>query len=207
MMWLQPPMLRSRSRRRLLAGLSIVFVVAIGLAPPAAAASLTFNTSDGQFTPGVDNQGWWSATASNVNTSDNYFTGERDDGAVLRSFFTFNLASLDLAGQTVVAAALELVRYTYDSTDASETIALFDVSTPAATLNNNSGVSAAIFNDLGSGKNYGAFPVNDYAASSALTLTFALNAGALADITAAAGGFFSVGGAFAMRGDTLELST
>ena len=60
--------------------------------------------------------------------------------------------------------------------DTSETIAFFDVSTPAATLNNNTGASAAIFADLGSGKNYGTFGVATYSFSSALTLAFALNA-------------------------------
>lgn len=40
-----------------------------------------------------------------------------------------------------------------------ETYALFDVSTDAATLNQNEGLNAAIFADLGSGTSYGAFDV------------------------------------------------
>lgn len=175
--------------------LALFVLCAAALPHPAAAATFVFNTSDSQFTAGFDNHGWWSATAANVNTNVAYFTGERDDGALLRSFFTFDLASLVLAGETITAATLELVRFTYDSNDASETISFFDVSTNAATLNNNVGSSAAIFNDLGSGTSYGTFVVNSYASSTTLTLSFALNAAALADITAAAGQFFSIGGA------------
>jgi hypothetical protein len=143
----------------------------------------------------VDNQGWWSATAPNTNTNDNYFTGERDDGAILRSFFTFDLSSLNLTGQTITAATLELTRFGYESNDPGETIGFFDVSTPAATLNNNTGASPAIFADLGTGKSYGTFVVGDYPFSSVLTLAFTLNSNALADISTAAGGFFSIGGA------------
>ena len=69
------------------------------------------------------------------------------------------------------------------------------MSTPAATLNNNTGASAAIFADLGTGKSYGTFVVGDYPFSSVLTLAFALNSNVLADISTAAGGFFSIGGA------------
>ncbi len=182
-----------RLLRHLITGL--VVISGIALAQPVAAASFTFNTSDSQFTPGFDNQGWWSATALNTNTNTSYFTGERDDGAILRSFFTFDLSSLNLAGQTITAATLEVARYAYDSNDANETVAFFDVSTDAATLNNNTGSNAAIFNDLGSGKNYGTFVVNSYTSSMVLTLSFALNANALADISAAEGQFFSIGGA------------
>ena len=54
---------------------------------------MTFDdVSTADSSPGVDNQGRWSADARRIsNTNDNYFTGERDDGAILRSFFTFDL--------------------------------------------------------------------------------------------------------------------
>ena len=175
---------------------ALVVLACLGYVRPVAATSITFNTSDSQFTPGVDNQGFWSATFANTTTNDNYFTGELASGAVLRSFFTFDLSSLDLTDQTVTGATLELSRHLYDSTDASEIIRLFDVSTPAATLNDHTGTSASIFNDLGSGTIYGTFGVNDYTGTPTLsTLTFVLTAAALADISAAAGNFFSIGGA------------
>jgi hypothetical protein len=104
------------------------------------------------------------------------------------------LSALNLAGQTVTQATLELVRYGVNTPDASETIEFFDVSTPAAILNENNGPSPAIFADLGSGTSYGSFVVNSYTFSDTLTLSFVLNAAARADIANAAGGFFSIGG-------------
>jgi hypothetical protein len=73
-------------------------------------------------------------------------------------------------------------------------MAFYDVTTGAATLNNNVGTSAAIFDDLGSGVSYGSFVVPTYPASNVLLLSFTLNAATLADIASAAGGFFSIGG-------------
>jgi hypothetical protein len=160
------------------------------------AALISFDTSQSPFTAGVKNQGWWSDTRENFDTNENYFTGDSggSPGGASRSFFTFDLASLDLTGKTVSSATLELARFFYVSDDPAETIGFFDVSTPAATLNNNVGTSATIFDDLGSGAGYGNFVVPDYTFSVNFTLTFALNDVALADIASAAGGFFSIGG-------------
>jgi len=171
------------------------FGLAILLLPsPLWASTITFSTSDSQFSPGSDNQGWWSGTLPASGTAnDNYAVGQLG-GALLRDFFTFDLSSLNLAGQKVTGATLELTRFTYVGTDASETIEFFDVSTSAATLNNNFGTNAAIFNDLGTGTSYGSFVVPSYSPSTTLTVTFGLNGGALANITSAAGGFFSIGG-------------
>src|SRR5689334_1870915 len=112
----------------------LALLACLSLGQSAAATTLTFNTSDSRFDGLTDNQGFWSATASNNGAvKDNYFTGELDTGAVLRSFFTFDLSSLSLVGQQIVDVTLELTRYVYDSTDPTETIAFFDVSTIAAT--------------------------------------------------------------------------
>jgi len=161
---------------------------------PAAADPIIFNTSDSRFDPGVDNQGWWSATQSNVDVNDNYFAGLTCDSPActtvhdVRDFFSFDLSSLS---GDVVSATLE-VRRSFNQS-ASPTFALFDVSTDPVTLNNNTGTSAAIFNDLGTGKSYGEFRVPNGAADD--VLRFPLNATAIADIQASAGGFFSIGGA------------
>jgi hypothetical protein len=69
---------------------------------------------------------------------------------------------------------------------------VFDVSTPAATLNANEGTSQTIFDDLGTGTSFGSFPVADGAADD--VLSFALNAAGVAAFNAARGGFFSTGG-------------
>jgi hypothetical protein len=167
-------------------------------ASPLEGATMIFNTSDSQFDPGVDNQGFWGSTFAGSDASSNYFVGESFQptpaGAIRRNFFTFDLSSLS---GTVVSATLEAARFNYAGFpgDPSETLGLFDVTTDAATLNNNTGLNATIFADLGSGTSYGTFVVSSYTFSTTETLTFALNANAIADINAAAGGFFSIGGA------------
>lgn len=169
--------------------------LALALSVPAHAVTLTFHTSDSQFDAGVDNQGWWSDVADNDDANDNYVVGwvsEFGTSADYRNFFTFDLSSLT---GTVSSARLEVVRYSYSSPDAAERYTLFDVSTDAATLNDNTGTNAAIFADLGSGTSYGSHLIASYPPSNAGLLGFDLNAAGVADINAAAGGFFSIGGA------------
>ncbi|MDC0937224.1 hypothetical protein OAS39_13145 [Pirellulales bacterium] len=163
-------------------GISIAFLAALNAA--VAVETAIFNTSDSRFDAGVDNQGWWSDTRNANNSSDNYALGSTG-----RNFFTFDLGSL--AG-TVASATLELRRYSYTG-NATETIEFFDVSTDAATLNNNTGTSVAIYDDLGTGTSYGQFEVSNIGSSFEL-LHFHLNAAAVADINGASGGFFSIGG-------------
>jgi hypothetical protein len=175
----------------------VVVISVLGVAAPAEADVIVFHTSDRPFTAGSDNQGWWSATGANVDANDNYFTGQTIPD-VTRSFFTFDVSSLRLRNQTLVSAKLELARYFWPfGTDPTETIEFFDVSTAAAVLNRNTGTSAAIFNDLGSGTSYGSFVIPEYDGSGLLQfvpLSFALADSALVDIRAAAGTFFSIGG-------------
>src|SRR5437764_4299684 len=168
----------------------VLLMLAVG---PLEGATLFFNTSDSQFDPGVDNQGWWSDNIVNGTANDDYITGAYTQTvqSETRSFFTFDLSSLS---QTALSATLEVVRYRYSSPDPSETLGLFDVTTDAATLNNNTGTSATIFADLGSGTSYGTFVIPAYSSSSTETLTFPLNAAAIANINASTG-FFSIGGA------------
>ena len=92
-----------------------------------------------------------------------------------------------------VVAVLVTVAAVAQPASASETLGLFDVGTDAATLNNNAGASAAIFADLGTGTSHGTFVVPAYVGFFSTQL-FSLNAAALAGITSAAGGWFSIGG-------------
>jgi hypothetical protein len=178
--------------RSLSSCLLVLFVVV--LSRDAHAGAITFDTADGAFDAGVKNQGWWAPSFSSANTDDNdayvivnFFT---------RSFFTFDLSGLDLTDVVITGATLSLTRGQYSSPNAFEPLGFFDVSTDAATLNNNSSISDAIYDDLGTGVSYGSFDVSAYnEADALLALTFSLNASALADITAAAGGYFSIGGA------------
>jgi hypothetical protein len=157
------------------------------------ASTYFFSTSESEFDPGVQNQGWWSDTKFNNNlTNDNYSVGgDHSSVEEIRNFFTFDLSSLT---EEVVSVTLELTRFAYRTGAPYETLAFFDVSTDAELLNNNYGVNANIFNDLGSGECYGVFDVLRWSGISDQTISFSLNASALEDINSAAGGFFSIGG-------------
>jgi PEP-CTERM motif-containing protein len=180
--------------------LSLVTLMGLLLpAPKATADTIVLNTSDNRFSPPARNQGWWSSTAQNNEINDNYFTG-RSLGKDYRSFFSFDMSAIDLSRQNVVSTRLELSQYFYAGSDAGETIEFFDVSTPAAILNRNTGPNNAIFDDLGSGTSFGSFVVPQYAPffdpnhSPLSTVSFSLNPAAVASVRAASGGFFSIGG-------------
>jgi hypothetical protein len=159
---------------------------AIALAAPATASAVTtetFTTSQSEFTAGVRNQGWWMSSITNSDVNDNYFVG--DFNGPHRNFFSFDLSSACNAS----SVTLQLTRF--DQTGRL-TYSLFDVSTPAATLNANEGASLAIFEDLGSGTSFGSFSVAVGAPTD--VLSFPLNAAGIAAFNAARGGFFSIGG-------------
>lgn len=170
----------------------LIGLVLVATVSPASAMTLTFRTSDSRFDPDFDNQGWYDNTGFTTRPSDNYFTGS-PFGGDLRSFFTFDLSSAAGIG-TVIGARLDLRRF-FDSAnnEPTETLEFFDVSADAATLSNNTGTGVSVYNDLGTGTTYGAFVVPGSGASDDV-LSFQLNAAALADLNAALGGFFSIGG-------------
>jgi len=177
-------------KRSIVRGLfTMAMFLTAGLAARPAQAT-TFHTSDGQLTPGIDNRGWWSATVSNDDFNDDCSVG-MEAGEEVRNFFTFDLSPL--SSEWVVSARLEVQAY-FGAGDPTETLGLFDVSTNAWRLNQNDGTSGAIFQDLGSGKSYGSFEVSTTAPPDGL-LRFPLSWEAVADINAARGGFFSIGGA------------
>ncbi|MHC5599223.1 MAG: PEP-CTERM sorting domain-containing protein [Nostoc sp.] len=135
------------------------------------------------------NQGWWNTGGSNSNDSDNYLTGNYTDDRY-HSFFTFDLSAL--AG--VSSATLQVQRFEGFG-DPIKTLGFFDVSTSADVLSqkvNNPNIN--IYNDLGSGKNYGTFNVSASGDEDEI-LSFVLNSDAIADINARSGEFFSIGGA------------
>jgi hypothetical protein len=165
-------------------------------APPAARAHLVLNTSDSPFTPGVDNQGWWNDSVySNSDGNDNYFVGATSYGSYeLRNFFTFDVRSVDLTGETILSVLLQ-VRRGSGGGDATETVTFRQVATDPATLNFNEGVNATIFADLGDGPSYGTLTLPTTGGSPEELVTLPLNAAAISDLSAVAGlGFFSIGG-------------
>jgi hypothetical protein len=160
-----------------------VFVALFALGAGAQAASYTFDTGT--------NLGNWSATQANTDANTSYTVGN-SAGTEWRNFFTFSLASL-APNEQVVSATLQLRKWWYYSTDPTENVGFYDVSTPTTALNNNDGFSAAIFNDLGTGTSYGSVSVAQ-AGSTTDIVDVSLNAAARAAIASAAGGSFSIGG-------------
>ncbi len=159
---------------------------------PPTVTIVTLSTSQSQFDSGTDNQGWWSATSPNSDHNDNYITGGINNN--LRCFFTFDTSQLPGGLGQLINARLDLRRYQSGQTnEAVETLEFFDVSTDAAVLNNNVGPNPAIHSDLGTGTSYGSFDVPGGDPNPDVILSFKLNASALADISAAAGGYFSIG--------------
>jgi hypothetical protein len=157
---------------------------------------IVFDTADSQFDVGVDNQGWWSATNGNFDPNDNYFVGDVA-GHLLNNFFTFDVSLLlTIDPSTILSATLSVLTYGVQDDpppNAAVLYTLFDVSTDAATLNDQNGVSAAIFTDLGSGVSYGSVAVPLLGPPPITSIS--LNAAAIADMIAAAPSqYFSIGG-------------
>ena len=146
-------------------------------------------TAQSPFTDRVLNQGWWAKGSDTQNKNDNYIVGTCCGLKIeYRDFFTFDLSAIR---DRVLSAELRV-----NSGDirgqALEQLGLFDVSTPAELVNNNRGLNAEIFRDLGTGTSYGTFTIAKSQRQELLTLT--LNRSAILDINDARGGFFTVGG-------------
>ena len=152
----------------------------------------TFLTSTNQFSPGTNNSGFWSATEPNFSDNDNYVVGTIGP-IVLNDFFTFFIPA---TVGTITSATLSAPRGRGEqgpnTTGVPFLYSLFDVSTPAATLNARNGTSAAIFNDLGSGVLYGSISVTNVATPDPLVIS--LDPSAVSAINSSRGEFFSIGG-------------
>ena len=150
---------------------------------------LRLDTDEGRFDRGTDNQGWWATRERNRDRNDNYLVGSPEHFAgIYRNFFTFDLSRKI---ERVRAAMLILRRYE-GLGDATEVLGLFHVATGDRRLNDNQGPpSDRIFRDLGTGTRYGRFTIST---SDRGPVRLRLNRAAVADINAARGGYFSIGG-------------
>jgi hypothetical protein len=161
-------------------------------------STMVLNTTSNEFNPGSANQGWWSPTSGNSNNNDNYIAGTTG-GSQYNDYFSFDLDPVRATGLAIKNVTLNTEKFMVfsDTGKTFQDYALFDVSTDAATLSNkSSGPNAAIFTDLGTGKNYGSYtiPVDNTIDSTILSL--GLDNQAVLDINAALAGptFFSIGG-------------
>jgi hypothetical protein len=146
-----------------------------------ASASVTLNAVD---------QGWWDSTGAHSSTNKNYLTGLSSTDH--RSYYVFDLTAVS---QAIAAAQLNLFNPTngYSSPDPTETLGIFDVSTPLTALQATGSGQTAIYNDLGSGTSYGSQTVS--AASNGQLIAIPLNAAAVSALNAARGTRTAVGGA------------
>ena len=167
---------------------SLLFVVAALAAGPAAA--LTLNSTDRS---NVADDGFADPTNAV------YFAGF-SSGQERHNFFVFDLSSI-VSPNIVTAARLELFNPIYRSAESQETYRVFDVSSAIAALTNCCTLGAsgqAVFNDLGSGTEYG----NVLVASTDINvdIVIPLNGSAIAAINAALGNEIAFGGALDLNG-------
>ncbi len=134
-------------------------------------------------------RGWHTAGgASHTSGNDNTLTGTSGT-TVYNSYFVFSLAGFTATTITDVKLELEVESY---AGDANETISVWDVTTPSATVEA-SGTNATIFNDLGGGVKYGMATVTAASVSAVTPVPFPLSTQANTDVKAKLGGEFVVG--------------
>lgn len=132
-------------------------------------------------------RGWHSSAGGHASDNENTLTGEFS-GATYNTYYVFPLAGF--TATTINSVTLELQLENYSSTDANETISIWDVTTPAATVETTA-TNATIFNDLQSGAQYGMATL----ASAQLNgmISTQLAAQAAIDVKAKLGSDFTVG--------------
>ncbi len=166
--------IHNRSIRRRILSLLIAGVL-LSFAMPAFSISLT----------PID-RGWFRADGLHTANQNNTFTGTFG-GQGYRSFYAFDV---DNIGGNWNQATINIDLDLYFNGDATESFEIFAVFSPAASVTAGhlagSAAGQAIYNDLGTGVSYGTGTVT--AASVGSTLSFVLNAAAVADINAARGG-------------------
>lgn len=155
-----------------------------------------FSTSESRIRPGLDNQGYiyadpggfWRPSSRYASSYEVGWGSECDGGYdwFARNSFSFDLSELEPGSAR--GATLVLRR---GVTSYGGTLQLNEVTTPARRLY--LGDPWDIFADLGDGTVYGRHAVTD-AANPNAWVRLRLNRAAVADINAAAGGWFSVGG-------------
>ncbi|HEY3285162.1 MAG TPA: hypothetical protein VGN26_23060 [Armatimonadota bacterium] len=141
-------------------------------------------------------RGWFDATGSHIADNPNYVAGLSisGPGSEYRDFFVFDLSSLDLTGKTITDVRLELTVFSiYASVGGSVAYGTYDVSTPASDLMADQSGATGIFDDLGTGVSYGGFGLPS-AISGSGEVTLDLTPAVEADLAAAAGGYFALGG-------------
>lgn len=140
---------------------------------------------------GAENFGWWSDKLGHFSGIYNYFAGYNAIfDSEFRNFFAFDLSEIH---GTVRDAEIVLKPYSASFPYVAVRFDLFDVSTSINDLLLDSQPNQAIFEDLGTGSQYGSriFPVNPNLLSQ---VAIDLSSLAILDINARKGQYFVVGG-------------
>jgi hypothetical protein len=135
-------------------------------------------------------RGWYASNTAHSTTNENTLTGEFvvTTNGVYNSYYVFNLAGVT-AG-TVTDVKLELQFEAWEGGAASETFSIWDVTTPAATVENGT-TNATIHADLMSGTMFGTQTVTG--AQLTTIVTVPLNAAAATAVKQQLGGDFVLG--------------
>ena len=121
----------------------------------------------------------------------NYTTGYFPEYGEFRDFFAFDLTALANEGR-VAKATFNVFAANLVTEDEFESLQLVDVTTPVDEVVAGGPDALSIFEDLGTGKIYATRDV--FAGEAWTTISIELNAHAIADINAALGGQFALGG-------------
>lgn len=160
-------------------------LAALALAALALAASGLAAPARADYTLTALDSGHYDDSGSYANFNHNYLTGDNGSGQY-RSFFVFDLSAVS---GTIIGAELRLFNPAggYSSPDDAETLTLFDVATPIATLRAGGDGLTSVYADLGSGTAYGASDVSS--ADDGRIVSVTLDASALASLGASRGQF------------------
>ncbi len=132
-------------------------------------------------------RGWHASNSSHGTDNDNTLTGVFSSGTY-NTYYVFSLTGF--AASLITSVKLEIQLELYQSADANETVSLWDVTTPATSVETTV-VDTNIFNDLASGTTYGTFTATSAQVNSVLAVPLA--AQAATDATARLGGDFVIG--------------
>lgn len=153
---------------------SIIVSTVLGLGALSAAQAATAVSIDSYDNGWVNNRG--QGSKGNTNTATGLYRGN-----TYASYYLFDLT--DLMGKDLEKATLvfRACNGRYQSTNSSETLNLFDVTTDAKVFETKPG-QKSLFNDITSGERYGSTTVGGKYRSSMPELTVSLNSVALRDL-------------------------
>jgi hypothetical protein len=177
---MQPTVRTTRKSALSIRNLLILTAAGLSLLAPASAHAQALNSVA---------RGWYQQDGLHEAANDNYVAGNIG-GEYFHNWFLFDVPSLR-SGQQYSAAVLRLYTANVES---SETYALRDYTGSLTDLvsEDGNGNGIAIFNDLATGSDYAS--INLSTAESGTVIDIPLSSSALADINAAAGGQFALGG-------------